>query len=474
MIAAVAFLVLGQDSLFGKFHSRKEFSAAMQKIDRGDGWSKAKVRDLMGQPDDVWISSDPKQYISMPDGEVWCYGTNGHHTLPTLGSVSFRGDKVLFANYSRHSPSPAVIPEEELRKDLRAIHKFQNLKLFDDHEFSLGDPLYRIKAANALIPLGKEKAVAVLREYSQIVPMWSEDQDSLFWLVRSVFRGKKPGYNFPVPHIGAVSPGPPSDLSVWPTYPVINTANFPFLVYFGATLGGYPEQFDSYVEGHASDWDIVDNKLIPPNDPFTLFDEVMRQKGFETENLPRIKRAVVNNILRAIRNVVKLKTRGIDVTPEEVKRLHEQFLRFEPTWDNRLGLYVRGDGTYDKDPGFDYQQTTMKFPSLKNLDVEVTIGRTGETEVDFSSSSTESGIAPIKPAVMEVVDVDADQVVGTFAVNVWSSGRNSKKEMLELAPHSPIAGGMGSGSGFDLPLGHKVKLILTYEGKSYESKVWVP
>ena len=476
MIATIAFLMLGQDSLFGKFHSRQEFSDAIGKIDGravDEGqWTKTKIRALLGQPDDIWISTDPKKYINMPDGEVWCYGTNGHHTLPTLGSVTFRGDKVLFANYSPKPPSPSLISEEELRRSMRQIHRFSSREGADDEPSDLfEDPLHLIQSANAIIPLGTVKALAVLRESDRIVPGWSEGGDFLFWLVRTAFRGKKPGYVFPVPMIGAMSPVHPKVLSKWPTYPLVNIANFPFLIYYGATLAGHPEPFDMYAETNAKNWEVLDKKLIPPNDPFPLYKEVLQTKVMPFGD--REKGVIRSTILRSVRNAIKPSRDDWDESRFE--SVHKEFLRLKAHWDYRLEIYVRGDGSFDKDQSNEYRQTTFSFPNLRDLTVSVTFSRDGESSIDLATNVGEVVGKMIPPAVLEVVDKDTAKVLAVHLINSSeSSSEESRSKMLSRKPYKSISGGMGMGTGFSLPVGHHILFKLYFGGKIYQSKDYVP
>src|SRR5579863_2537099 len=54
---------------------------------------KATVLKELGPPDDVWTASDPAPFgdeaLAQP---VWAYGTKGHLTFPTLGTISFDED----------------------------------------------------------------------------------------------------------------------------------------------------------------------------------------------------------------------------------------------------------------------------------------------------------------------------------------------------------------------------------------------
>ena len=114
---------------------------------------------LLGKPDDVITQADPIGNDDDPTFEAWCYGTDGHLSFATLGKVWMSHGKVQ-AVYNRPGTPPAadMFAEPELRKLLRAIdatREYNPLRSF-------------IRAVNMLQPLGKEKALAALREYRRV------------------------------------------------------------------------------------------------------------------------------------------------------------------------------------------------------------------------------------------------------------------------------------------------------------------
>ncbi len=74
-----------------------------------------RVLRLLGPPDDIRRAPDPVPY---PTDEIWCYGTNGHNSLATLGEVCLRqGGVIWVAGGHGVSPLQSVIGEDELRGD---------------------------------------------------------------------------------------------------------------------------------------------------------------------------------------------------------------------------------------------------------------------------------------------------------------------------------------------------------------------
>lgn len=101
--------------------SRAAFYRALAQVQ--GGMSQADVRRLLGPPDDVLLSDDLRNHV--PEGSfAWCYGTDGHQTLPTLTRIEFHGGKV--GGYpGRYWPPPSldVIGEAELRATMRQIYR---------------------------------------------------------------------------------------------------------------------------------------------------------------------------------------------------------------------------------------------------------------------------------------------------------------------------------------------------------------
>src|SRR5262249_41157779 len=139
---------------------------------------------LLGKPDDIRTQFDPGGIYPRTIKEVWCYGTNGHLTFPTLGCVSIdRKDTAKFFHGGYAEPPPtALFAEAELRELLRLIDRAPE---FDGDRY---DPLPVIQIVNALQPLGKEKALAALEEYLRVDSHYhSGARQGLFLVLRVLF-----------------------------------------------------------------------------------------------------------------------------------------------------------------------------------------------------------------------------------------------------------------------------------------------
>jgi|GEM_PF-6285334 len=97
---------------------RQSFGRQLEKLRRG--MTAQEVRNLLGEPDDIWTESDSSLYCGI-DESRWCYGSDGHLTMPTVGSVIFRDGQVF--GWTPFGPSVTyTIAEPEMRKHLRFIY----------------------------------------------------------------------------------------------------------------------------------------------------------------------------------------------------------------------------------------------------------------------------------------------------------------------------------------------------------------
>src|SRR5437867_3620306 len=65
--------------------SREEFATAMARIK--ESVREKEVVAILGKPDDVRTPFDPGGIGRAHTKEIWCYGTKGHLSFPTLGCL---------------------------------------------------------------------------------------------------------------------------------------------------------------------------------------------------------------------------------------------------------------------------------------------------------------------------------------------------------------------------------------------------
>ncbi|HEX5445023.1 MAG TPA: hypothetical protein VFW87_14390 [Pirellulales bacterium] len=223
-ILATCVPALGADEP-NRASARGGFAANMSKLAEGD--SKQRVRELLGPPDDVRTHHDPDEHFILDEGvEVWCYGTNGHLTFPTLGLVLVDDDgkAVFFAGGGGEPPKPDLFEEDQLRTLLRQIDRLQ-----PDSSWNY-NPARTIEVVNALQPLGKEKALAAVDEYLRVHSAWNDDTvGGIFLMLRVLFDPPDdPGY---WPNNVRGTSIKPADPKLIPRFPMVLQDDIPLLVY---------------------------------------------------------------------------------------------------------------------------------------------------------------------------------------------------------------------------------------------------
>src|SRR5215475_2619317 len=65
--------------------TRQQFAALMSRV--SPEMTRDEVEAILGKPDDIRTKYDAGGIRTVETGEIWRYGTNGHLTTATLGSV---------------------------------------------------------------------------------------------------------------------------------------------------------------------------------------------------------------------------------------------------------------------------------------------------------------------------------------------------------------------------------------------------
>ena len=345
------------------YTSRLDFANRLQKVQRilnnseDDHDPRAEIEALIGKPDDIWTVKDDPRFSQLH--EIWCYGSNGHHTLPTLGRIllskesGYRQWVIGATNQDPDNPNlppkTSLIGEEELTASMRKIFR-------EPSRFGAGqDSLWLIQVANDLMPLGKEKAIAVLEEYDRVNNF--PEAHWIFWLARVLFSSKERGYLEPttIPIRGI-----PKNRHDSPSFPILFDGDCPFSVaHLQTVIGTYFCDFREYCESNKSDWKIRTKKLRPPDDPFLCYDTLVDSNGWPQKDpfdnyMPDYKWDLMLEIFKLVRTAYAVPEFRTYNPYEDGRRAifeghHAEFLRLKCHWDEKLQMYVRGDGTYTLD-----------------------------------------------------------------------------------------------------------------------------
>lgn len=330
-----------------KSRDRLKFVTELAKVRDKD--ERDTVQRLLEKPDDIRRAPDPVPYST---DEIWCYGTDGHCSLATLGEVCFRDGRVVWVagGYSQ-PPALNVINEDELRSGMRFLHP-------GPEETGYSEPLHLIRVANYLRPRGKAKALAIIGEYGRVHDVGVRET-WLFLLLRTLFEVPVPPGHMPDMRIGAMSPKPPQDRTRIPRFPIVIVDDIPFSLLWGVILAGEAQPISQHIDYFHKHGTIRARNLRPPDDPYPSFKRLLASKEWiymaEAEGDAHW---VDNYAGHTLLQLLALGRTAYDPPQarqpfaypktSDYDRYHKSFLRAGARWDERLQLYIRKDGTHGK------------------------------------------------------------------------------------------------------------------------------
>lgn len=434
-------------SLESPLRDRHSFQAQLAKIDEGD--SQERVLQLLGPPDDKWTAADPTEYGGGVTDVTWCYGTNGHLTMPTLGRVAFKAGAVQWCTTGHKLSAANLFDELELRQILRKFWAPPTRWMFYDGD----DPRWLIRTANALIPLGKERAFSVIREAEAL-----GSGGNLHWLIRTVCEVPTPPGYLRVPMIGAISPSPPADLTTNPRFPVVILNDIPFVIPTGVTLSGVAERASWYLDEEGPKLQLRTSLLHPPDDPFVSCKALIADKRWLSGS------DGLDQVLRLVRNAMPTEQADMPDFRQptlDYDVLHARFLALKPFWSERLQMYVRGDGSFEDD--VDRRLAPVRWSvELGNARLDAACERRGSF-VELSCDWTEAhGL--IQPAVLVITGPRQERLY-SIALRTGGGFDSNPDVVLTEQAHEANEFGAGYSGGFRLPAGSEITLELRYGTK---------
>lgn len=217
---------------------------------------------------------------------------------------------------------------------------------------STTDPLWLIRWTNQLQPMGKDKALSLVKEMAtRRVNVGDKIGDDVYWLVNLLF---EPPANegIPLPGLGAIYPKVPSETSRRaPHWPIVMLGDIPLNMAMSFDLQGTPETIDAYISRVAEKGTWRSRPLKPVGDPFDaldtgrrspLYSEVMRsasQGDFEA--------VIAGQMGRLVRTVVPAGSvpRGTSGSGS-IAIFRNLFGAEGGRWDPDYQFYVKRNGKY--------------------------------------------------------------------------------------------------------------------------------
>jgi hypothetical protein len=341
-----------------KPRTRQEFATSIANV---KGWSglarrtrEKEILAILGKPDDVRTHADPGGIATTGTKEIWCYGTKGHLTFPTLGCVYIDTQgRAQYVYGGGNPPSPGLFKEGELR-DLLCI--IDTVPILSGQDYN---PLPMIQIVNTLVTLPKDKALAAIEEYLRIAPGFRRDtRQGMILLLRTLFElPQPPGY---MPYFYGVQPWPnwPNNREDIPCFPLWLVDDVPLMLVSSFASIGLAEPAQAHVDYFRKHGRLRARPLSPTNSPLQLLDLFAKHylrlysQDPDSRNAVIGKTLIINQLLRLVDSVSRVETdvygrkfsggRDID---ERWKQITNEFAKLDIRWDAKQNKYTFKDGS---------------------------------------------------------------------------------------------------------------------------------
>jgi hypothetical protein len=425
-----------------------------------EGMSASQVLAVIGKPDDV-RTRDQEEEVEGPIKVAWCYGTDGHGHLPTLGSIFFDRDwKIVAIHGSEGEPPPAGLFEErELRRILRSINRSRN-------EWSR--PLAIIQVVNILQPLGKEKAIAVIEECGRVTEPWYNGPYLLDVLNTLFDVPRNPGYF--APYGGGTIPAPPLAEDHWrmPRFPIWLGGDIPFNLVLGG-FGGFPDSLEERINDfRPAGVSLRKHPLRPTATPLKVYEEFARSCGWLYKDPDSFERLGKGYIMSQLLDLLHTVHRPSDVDDndyltKEATALRSELQKRPIRWNEKKMIYTFQDGSVISGPyRRPYRREVWEMEDGPR-DTALIVQRRANRYVTVKMEQA----APEGQSQMPIV------------VEVRTSPRKLLKKMNTITPGPQMwkqGEHWGDSVSLDLELreGDQIRVDVSRDGKTKESRVYRP
>ena len=490
IVPIVISVLLGADAAAGDGPpmTRAEFARAMAKVK--EGMDQVMVLGLLGEPDDVRTQHDPGGIGGPETKEIWCYGTDGHLTFPTLGRVTINVDGRVrsFSGAGGTPPDPELFEEGELRRLLGIIDTVPRW------EGPNCDPLRVIKITNALQAVGKEKALAATEEYLRVASGYAWHSSGLVFVLRALFdvppgaveeamRRPEPPEHWTVEsrreyyHLILAIPlirhlrAPEKYRQQSPRYPIVIQDDIPLHLH-PFYIGTGSDDMGDYIQFFREHGTFHDRPLRPTDEPLAVLDRLMTSPEWvfvddHAAGAARAREYVMNQLLRLVDTVYHVPPNrcGWRLGSEDVEarwaEIRAEFDQLDVRWDPERNMYVFADATYLEPPrSGQYPREIWKAEQLPRKTF-VAVERFDGKQVTITLRFT-----------------TLDPLRGSPSVHIRVVGVGSPQKHLGELDIAWAFEECGSGSVFGMfpvPEGKRIQLVLEIDGQIVEeSPVFQP
>ena len=223
------------------------------------------------------------------------------------------------------------------------------------------DPAAVVRAVNALVPLGKDRALSALRRYHDIVgDRWSLGKAANSVAVVCVaFMARVGERPLEPPPIGFIAPPVSERAGAWQNWPMVLVQGLPLFISQGSSGTGAPPSALRYLDYLRDNAELRTTPLVPPDNPIDAIDgfiqsEAWRGTPLEGEspgkkwyfNREWIELLMRSQALNAVRDIYQPAEDIVDQHGREGThswKFHvAQIRQLNPRWDSERQTYVEG------------------------------------------------------------------------------------------------------------------------------------
>lgn len=342
-------------SVHGDESVRADFARALGSVTIN--MSPLEVERLLGKPDDVRTQLDPGGISTNHTEEIWCYGTSGRLTFPTLGNIYMKQDGVQYIHGGKGKPfDPALLNEADLRVFLQKIDALL--------ESRSSNPLLYVQLVNQLRLLGKDTPLAIIDEYLRVSPDRLHSRIPIFNLLRLLFEvPEDPGFMPPM-LVGSPSVKEPDNRKLLPQFPMVLMDDIPLNLVISYALAGVEQPVEEHLAYFRKNGRLRARPLQPSNHPLEILKSFEDSPQWIFGSAPDegagasdsihyrwIKNHLGNQLLNLIRSVYQIEPdmdgrslHGTDFDADQWDRIVQEVADLNIRWNPAENQYVFANG----------------------------------------------------------------------------------------------------------------------------------
>ncbi len=389
--------------------NRAAFARAIATVK--PGMTTAKVEQILGAPDDTITEADPGGISASRTHVVWRYGTSAHRGFATLGTIHIQADDTVQYVFGATGAPPAGFAEAELRTLLERVAAVSS---YNDTL----EPLTLVQAVNALVPLGKGRALAVIDELLRVSsPFDDKGREGVFLLDRALFDVPASGVMPPM-MVGGPDVATPADPKALPRMPLVIIGDIPLKLVGGYMLGGHPQQPESDVDWFRANGTIRRTPMTPPAHPLDVVDAYVNGPLATLVKLDDNLRArLYDQTLRLVGTAYRPMTvidgwfpYGANVAARWAA-VRAEVAKASPTWNAATSRYTKPDGSTVPAPVHAWQRVWWDLGLANTTVSRATFERVADDRVDIELRFELAAGSSIAPGFLRILDPAGHELV---------------------------------------------------------------